>query len=137
MAIDSGATETVMAEETLNGVIEITEGAAFKRGVKYEVANAKRESVQRLWIVDEHAEFLHNKRALLHLLDWVCIQDMVDNDLVLALDLSLVVSTKTCSVCSSVVGLRQCGRCRNVYYCSALCQHQAWRTHRAVCNPLL
>ena len=105
--------------------------------LKYEVANAKRESVHRLWIVDEHAEFLHNKRALLHLLDWVCIQDMVDNDLVLALDLSLVVSTKTCSVCSSVVGLRQCGRCRNVYYCSALCQHQAWRTHRAVCNPLL
>ena len=105
--------------------------------LKYDVANAKRESVHRLWIVDEHAGLLHNERALLHLLDWICIQDMVDNDLVLALDLSLVVSTKTCSVCSSVVGLRQCGRCRNVYYCSAPCQRQAWLTHRVVCKPLL
>ena len=39
VAVDSGATETVMAEETLNGVIDITEGAACKRGVTYEVAN--------------------------------------------------------------------------------------------------
>ena len=28
-----------MGEETLMGVVDITEGAAFKRGVKYEVAN--------------------------------------------------------------------------------------------------
>ena len=39
VAVDSGATETVLAEETLNGVIDITEGAACKRGVTYEVAN--------------------------------------------------------------------------------------------------
>ena len=37
--VDSGATETVMAESTLQGVIDITEGPAFKRGVTYEVAN--------------------------------------------------------------------------------------------------
>ena len=39
VAVDSGATETVMSEETLAGVIDITEGSACKRGVKYEVAN--------------------------------------------------------------------------------------------------
>ena len=39
VAVDSGATETVMSEETLNGVIDITEGPACKRGVKYEVAD--------------------------------------------------------------------------------------------------
>ena len=39
VAIDSGATETVMAEETLSGVIDITEGPAMKRGVTYEVAD--------------------------------------------------------------------------------------------------
>jgi hypothetical protein len=39
VAVDSGATETVMGEETLNGVIDITEGAACKRGVKYECAD--------------------------------------------------------------------------------------------------
>ena len=37
--VGSGATETVMAESTLQGVIDITEGAACKRGVTYEVAN--------------------------------------------------------------------------------------------------
>ena len=37
--IDSGATETVIPEETLAGVIDISEGAAFKRGVQYEVAD--------------------------------------------------------------------------------------------------
>ena len=39
VAIDSGATETVMAEETLNGIVDITEGPALRRGVTYEVAN--------------------------------------------------------------------------------------------------
>ena len=105
--------------------------------LKYDVAKATQGSVHQLWILDEHAELLNRKIDLLHLLDWVCIQDIVHNDLVLVLDLNFVVSTKTCSVCSSVVGLRQCGRCRNVYYCSAPCQRQAWLTHRVVCKPLL
>ena len=39
VAIDSGATETVMAAETLNGIVDITEGPALRRGVTYEVAN--------------------------------------------------------------------------------------------------
>jgi len=39
VAIDSGATETVMSEETLNGVIDIKESAACKRGIVYEVAD--------------------------------------------------------------------------------------------------
>ena len=37
--VDSGATDTVMTEGTLDGVIDITEGPAFKRGVHYEVAD--------------------------------------------------------------------------------------------------
>ena len=41
MAVDSGATETVVGEESLKG-IEIREGVAFKRGVKYEIANGVR-----------------------------------------------------------------------------------------------
>ena len=39
VAIDSGATETMMPEETLNGIIRITESAACKRGVVYEIAD--------------------------------------------------------------------------------------------------
>ena len=39
VAVDSGATETVMPEETLNEIIGITESAACKRGVVYEVAD--------------------------------------------------------------------------------------------------
>ena len=39
LAADSGATETVMSEETLNGIIDITDGACCKRGVVYEVAD--------------------------------------------------------------------------------------------------
>ena len=41
MAVDSGATETVMGEEMLTE-IEIKPGMASKRGVKYEVANGTR-----------------------------------------------------------------------------------------------
>jgi len=40
-AVDSGASETVMREEMLEEV-ETVEGRAFKRGVKYEVANGVR-----------------------------------------------------------------------------------------------
>ena len=39
VAVDSGATETVMAEDTLSGIIDITESLACKRGVMYEVAD--------------------------------------------------------------------------------------------------
>jgi hypothetical protein len=38
LAVDSGATETVVGEEMLHS-IKTTEGEAFKRGVEYEVAN--------------------------------------------------------------------------------------------------
>ena len=38
LAVDSGATENVMNEDMLCSV-EVKEGAAYKRGVKYEVAN--------------------------------------------------------------------------------------------------
>ena len=44
--VDSGASETVMGEKTLNGVIGITEGPAFERGVKYECAD--REQIPNL-----------------------------------------------------------------------------------------
>ena len=39
IAVDSGATEPVMSEETLNVVIGITESAACKRGTVYETAD--------------------------------------------------------------------------------------------------
>ena len=39
--MDSGATETVIDEGSIQHV-EATEGAAYKRGVKYEVANGVR-----------------------------------------------------------------------------------------------
>ena len=39
VAADSGATETEMSEETLNEIIDITESAACKRGIVYEVAD--------------------------------------------------------------------------------------------------
>ena len=38
MAVDSGATETVVGEDMLQ-TIETKEGAAFKKGVQYEVAS--------------------------------------------------------------------------------------------------
>lgn len=39
VVVDSGATEAVMAADTFEGVVDITKGPAFARGVKYEVAN--------------------------------------------------------------------------------------------------
>ena len=41
LAVDSGATETVIGENILKS-IDLTEGMAYKRGVKYEVANGIR-----------------------------------------------------------------------------------------------
>ena len=41
MAVDSGATETVVGEDMLES-IETKEGAAYRRGVEYEVANGER-----------------------------------------------------------------------------------------------
>ena len=45
MAVDSGATETVVHEDMLKGV-EMKEGTAYRRGVEYEVANG--ESIPNL-----------------------------------------------------------------------------------------
>lgn len=41
MAVDSGASETVLSVDQLQGV-ELKEGAAYRRGVQYEVANGVR-----------------------------------------------------------------------------------------------
>ena len=41
IAVDSGASETVIGEDTLKGVT-VTEGEQSRRGVKYEVANGER-----------------------------------------------------------------------------------------------
>ena len=41
LAVDSGATETVVSEDMVSGA-ELVEGSAYKRGVKYEVANGVR-----------------------------------------------------------------------------------------------
>ena len=41
MAVDSGATETVVGEDMLTSV-ETKEGSAYRRGVQYEVANGER-----------------------------------------------------------------------------------------------
>ena len=40
--VDSGATETVMPEKTLAGVIDIASGPAHLRGVEYQVADGTR-----------------------------------------------------------------------------------------------
>ena len=40
LAVDSGATETVINEEMVSSV-EMKEGQAYRRGVKYEVANGE------------------------------------------------------------------------------------------------
>jgi len=42
MMVDSGATETVMTEADLDGVIDVTEGVAFKRGQHYQCANGQK-----------------------------------------------------------------------------------------------
>ena len=41
MAVDSGATETITGESILKSM-DLVEGVAYKRGVKYEVANGIR-----------------------------------------------------------------------------------------------
>ena len=41
MAVDSGATETVVGEDMITSV-ETREGSAYRRGVQYEVANGER-----------------------------------------------------------------------------------------------
>ena len=41
MAVDSGATETVVGEDMVESV-EVVEGEASKKGVQYEVANGVR-----------------------------------------------------------------------------------------------
>jgi hypothetical protein len=42
MMVDSGATETVMTETDLEGVIDITEGVQCKRGQHYQCANGSK-----------------------------------------------------------------------------------------------
>jgi MYND finger len=46
-----------------------------------------------------------------------------------------VAKERMCTVCYKVEkGMKLCGRCRLVYYCSAICQKKDWRTHRLKCK---
>jgi hypothetical protein len=43
---------------------------------------------------------------------------------------------KTCGYCSHSeiqVNLNRCTQCKNVYYCSKMCQKSAWKTHKLIC----
>ena len=47
---------------------------------------------------------------------------------------------KVCRLCNSKVGVRACGRCEHVYYCSKDCQVSDWARHKLTCKlerPLL
>ena len=64
VAIDSGATETVMSDETLNRVIGIKESAACKRGIVYEVADGTQipnlgENSWESWKMARPRDWLH------------------------------------------------------------------------------
>eukprot|EP01124_Arcella_intermedia_P016364 TRINITY_DN2295_c0_g1_i1.p2 TRINITY_DN2295_c0_g1~~TRINITY_DN2295_c0_g1_i1.p2 ORF type:complete len:339 (+),score=82.82 TRINITY_DN2295_c0_g1_i1:1120-2136(+) len=40
----------------------------------------------------------------------------------------------SCAVCGCLVGLKRCGRCRAVWYCSGEHQKQDWGVHKSVCK---
>ena len=41
---------------------------------------------------------------------------------------------RVCDKCGQSSGaMQKCGQCRKVYYCSAVCQKQAWTEHKLVC----
>ena len=41
---------------------------------------------------------------------------------------------RVCDKCGQSSGaMQKCGKCRKVYYCSAVCQKQAWTEHKLVC----
>lgn len=46
----------------------------------------------------------------------------------------------TCSTCTrpppSGHSLLRCSRCKRAYYCSRTCQKQAWKGHKAECDPV-
>ena len=41
---------------------------------------------------------------------------------------------KVCRVCESKDGVRACGRCQKVYYCSKDCQVSDWKRHKRTCK---
>ncbi|KAI0061272.1 hypothetical protein BV25DRAFT_772272 [Artomyces pyxidatus] len=45
--------------------------------------------------------------------------------------------SSSCGGClpADVVALRKCSRCRNMFYCSTVCQKAGWGEHRAHCSP--
>ena len=47
---------------------------------------------------------------------------------------TLVVSTRTCSLCGQASKkLKACGSCMSTHYCGRDCQKQHWSVHRQTC----
>ena len=48
------------------------------------------------------------------------------------------VEKRTCGYCKkgSAEKLKQCSRCRSVYYCDVKCQRAAWKGHKQECKPV-
>ena len=42
---------------------------------------------------------------------------------------------RTCDNCMKDMAKFKCTRCLNVYYCSAVCQKEKWKSHKLVCTP--
>jgi len=41
---------------------------------------------------------------------------------------------KACAICKATENLKQCSKCRSVYYCSREHQLEDWKTHKNVCG---
>jgi hypothetical protein len=44
--------------------------------------------------------------------------------------------TRSCIVCLKKDGLKSCGKCKAVFYCSVDCQKNDWPDHKIVCIPI-
>ena len=79
------------------------------------------------WLLEEfpwsHGWTIITSRAA----EWV--QDDEDSR-----EVTVAEAERRCDNCGQGSGaMQKCGQCRKVYYCSAVCQKQAWTVHKLVC----
>jgi hypothetical protein len=85
----------------------------------------KLEENQSYGYHDDNSSFMSHVRSVSQIISPDCLKPLLNQD---------IPRCNTCGKNNSK--LLRCGRCKQVYYCSAACQKKDWRDHKHVCKKL-
>ena len=120
-------------DEAVYSILDVWLKNVMPACLLYRDGNTKNFFPENIHPIDFTAALRHQKK---YVTDWDRDLDTnqieyVKSNIQYFIDLTKVIFRQQsfCSVCEKFYPMYCCSRCKQTYYCSQTCQHEAWRSH--------